>query len=71
MQMRSTAAMIAALALAGAAGACGGGNDGGGGGGGGSSAAQQEAGRPEAGKPGGRVTFLTSGDVDYLDPGQT
>ena len=62
------ASVITALALFVAA--CGGSDDDNGSTGGGSSAT---AGGTEvkAGKPGGTLTYLAAGDVDYLDPGQT
>ena len=63
MGKRQWGALVAALALAAAG--CGGSSEGGSGGSSGNSGA------PVKGKPGGKVTFLSSGDVDYLDPGQT
>src|SRR5215207_429912 len=49
------------------AGGCGSSDSGGSGGSGGATAGGVEVGD---GKPGGAVTILASGDVDYLDPGQ-
>ena len=59
------ASVFTALALIVAA--CGGSDSGSGGGG--STATVQ--GKVAAGKPGGTLTYLASGDVDYLDSGQT
>jgi peptide/nickel transport system substrate-binding protein len=52
---------------------CGGGGSGGGGGGGAGGGAPGAANATaiKPGKRGGVVTFLSSGDVDYVDPGQT
>ena len=59
-------ACVAALAVAG----CGGDdNDDGGSGGGQTVTGAQNSG--EDGQQGGDLTYLTSGDVDYMDPGQT
>src|ERR687898_1892791 len=63
MGARSSAALLAALALAAAG--CGGSSSEGGSGEAGNSGA------PLEGKKGGKVTFLAAADVDYLDPGQT
>ena len=62
MGARSSAALLAALALAAAG--CGGSSSEGGPGG-------SSNGGPFKGKKGGKVTFLAAADVDYLDPGQT
>jgi len=43
----------------------------GGGGGGGTSSAPAASTTPAKGKQGGTLTYLTAGDVDYIDPGQT
>jgi peptide/nickel transport system substrate-binding protein len=61
------ASVFTALALIVAA--CGGSDDDGGGGGGSKTATVQ--GKITAGKPGGVLTYLASGDIDYLDSGQT
>jgi peptide/nickel transport system substrate-binding protein len=63
MGARSSAALLAALALA--ASGCGGSSSEGGPG------ESGEGGAPGQGKKGGKVTFLAAADVDYLDPGQT
>src|SRR5919112_829732 len=63
MGARSSAALLAALAVA--AVGCGGSSSEGGPGEAGNSGA------PVEGKKGGKVTFLAAADVDYLDPGQT
>jgi len=47
---------------------CGSGGDSGGGAGG---STVPSGGKVGEGKPGGDVTFLAAGDIDYLDPGQT
>jgi peptide/nickel transport system substrate-binding protein len=60
------ASVITALALFVAA--CGSSNDDNGGGGGSTATTQTKI---AAGKPGGTLTYLASGDVDYLDTGQT
>ena len=62
MGARSSAALLAALALAAAG--CGGSSSEGGPG-------ESSNGAPVKGKKGGKVTFLAAADVDYLDPGQT
>src|SRR5215204_3430823 len=62
MGARSSAALLAALALA--APGCGGSSSEGGPG-------EGSNGAPGKGKKGGKVTFLAAADVDYLDPGQT
>ena len=62
MGARSSAALLAALALAAAG--CGGSSSEGGPG-------ESSNGSPVRGKKGGKVTFLAAADVDYLDPGQT
>ena len=62
MGARSSAALLAALALA--ACGCGGSSSEGGPG-------ESSNGAPVEGKKGGKVTFLAAADVDYLDPGQT
>ena len=61
------ASVFTALALIVAA--CGSSNNSSGGGGGSKTATVQ--GKVAAGKPGGTLTYLASGDVDYLDSGQT
>ena len=61
------ASAFTALALIVAA--CGSSNNSSGGGGGSKTATVQ--GKVAAGKPGGTLTYLASGDVDYLDSGQT
>src|SRR5687767_10875266 len=63
MGARSSAALLAALALA--ATGCGGSSSEGGPGEAGNTGA------PVKGHKGGKVTFLAAADVDYLDPGQT
>src|SRR5215218_8792167 len=63
MGARSSAALLAALAVV--AVGCGGSSSEGGPGEAGNSGA------PVEGKKGGKVTFLAAADVDYLDPGQT
>src|SRR5918995_1078925 len=63
MGARSSAALLAALAVV--AVGCGGSSSEGGSGEAGNSGA------PVEGKKGGKVTFLAAADVDYLDPGQT
>jgi peptide/nickel transport system substrate-binding protein len=79
--LMAVAAVLATFVVA----ACGGGNDngGGGGGGGGASTGQQASGpgsllkgtassnTGEEGKRGGKITMLTAGDVDFIDPGRT
>jgi peptide/nickel transport system substrate-binding protein len=63
------ASVIAALALFVAA--CGGSDDNDNGGGASTSAQKSGGTEIKAGKPGGTLTYLAAGDVDYLDPGQT
>src|SRR5215213_984333 len=62
MGARNGCALLAALALVAAG--CGGSTDSG-------SGEAGNTGAPVKGKKGGKVTFLASADVDYLDPGQT
>jgi len=63
------ASVISALALFVAA--CGGNDNDNNGGGGGSSAKTSGGTEIKQGKPGGTLTYLAAGDVDYLDSGQT
>ena len=70
MQARRIAALTGAVAATVAVAACGG-KDHKGGGGASSSAKTSSATAIKPGKPGGKLTVLSSGDIDYLDPGQT
>jgi peptide/nickel transport system substrate-binding protein len=70
MQARRIAALIGAMAATVAVAACGG-KDHKGGGGASSSAKTSSATAIKPRKPGGKLTVLSAGDIDSLDPGQT
>ncbi len=70
MQVKWTGAALIAAALAVGAAACGG-DDEGSGQQGGRDAGKLSGAPPGEGRKGGRLTVINSGDVDYVDPGQT